>query len=508
MVRPPLSSGLVCLSLALALLPACAQGQVEDPRYTPEQIRSISAESFVDKLAPWEPGYQFSALNALIDKAKGADGEERSHVITVIAAAMLDKTRPHHQRWQCCNALGEIGDEQAVPALIGALGDDSLTSFAIESLQRFPNNAVAKAALLHPPVPRVVETLPPLAKAVEERAPSGPPQPPPGPSPPVAKPLPWPFPGSQEEQCIFNNYQQATDAYIHCGLDFIHEAGTPVLAVDSGYVATISTNYPDWITHHFFIVTPKEGGNEGWCYTHLDPRTFTFVEGDYVRQGQRLGSLVDFSVGNQPGVAHLHLHYVRFTRGASGRVQVHSLLDPLYFFDWKDTEAPVFQPLWFISEDTGQRFQPDAAGVVKVSGKVGILAAVTDGAYPGHMGNLGLPVVTLSISNGTQTMQKVVVDHRGDVGEETRVRPLYLSYQERKAFLSPDAFPRYQLMRVTRTDGDGRITTRDATECWDTTARDSKGRRAWPSGEYSVNVYAWDIAGNRAVVGAVVRVRN
>ncbi|MGD0111852.1 MAG: M23 family metallopeptidase [Armatimonadota bacterium] len=191
----------------------------------------------------------------------------------------------------------------------------------------------------------------PLAQA-DELAPTGPPQPPPGPTPPVSKPLPWPFPGGQEQQHIFNNYQQATDMYIHCGLDFIQPAGTPVTAVDSGYVAAIYTNYPDWVTHYFFVVTPQKGGNEGWCYTHLDPRTYTFKEGDFVRQGQRLGSLVDFSVGKQPGVAHLHLHYVRFTRDASGKVEVHSLLDPLYFFDWKDTVPPAFQPLRFVAAGT------------------------------------------------------------------------------------------------------------------------------------------------------------
>ena len=73
--------------------------------------------------------------------------------------------------------------------------------------------------------------------------------------------------------------------YIHCGLDFILPAGTPVTAVGEGYVAAIYTNYPDWITHHFFIVAPKKGVNRGWCYTHVDPRPFTFKGGDSIRRG-------------------------------------------------------------------------------------------------------------------------------------------------------------------------------------------------------------------------------
>jgi hypothetical protein len=161
-----------------------------------------------------------------------------------------------------------------------------------------------------------------------------------------------------------------------------------------------------------------------------------------------------------------------------------------------------------VTEDITEQFPADAAGVVTVSGRVDVLAAVTDSAYPGHMGNLGVPVVMLSISDGTHTMQKLVVDHRGDVGDETQVKPLYLSYDEKKAFFNPDSFPRYQMLRVTKTDGDGRIAPRDVNECWDTTAQDRTGKPLWPDGQYSLNVYAWDIAGNRAVVGAAVQVKN
>ena len=226
-----------------------------------------------------------------------------------------------------------------------------------------------------------------------------------------------------------------------------------------------------------------------------------------MRQGQRLGSLVDFSVGDQPGVAHLHLHYVRFSMDERGKVTVHSLLDPLYFFDWKDTQPPVLQPLRFVPDGAYEGFASGGDGVVTVWGRVDVLAAIADSAFPGHVGNLGVPVVMLSISDGTHTMQKLVLDHRGDVGNETQVKPLYLSFEEKTFFLNPDAFPRYQMLRVTKTDGDGRIEPRDAAQCWDTTARDAAGKPLWPDGPYWVNVYAWDIAGNRAATGAVVRVR-
>ncbi len=551
---------------------AAGAGEPGNLKYTPEQIRDTSAEVFLERMLHREPGYhQFAALQALTQKVKDGEALAQREMVSMVIAVMKDKSRPLYQRWQCCYVLSGSGAEQGVPDLIEVLlHDDSpiVRAVAAEALAKFPQSAAAHDALLQaagqetsprvrevlarrlgeempeapsapaaasvaeerapsvpaaasaaeeraPSVPAAaptVEARPPSvpvgASAVEERAPSGPPEPPPGPVPPVAKPLPWPFPGGQKDQRIFNNYQQPTDIYIHSGLDFIHAAGTPVVAVDSGYVAAIYTNYPDWMTHYFFIVTPERDGNEGWCYTHLDPLTFTFGEGDFVRQGQRLGTLVDFSVGDKPGVSHLHLHYVRFDRDASGKVNVHSLLDPLYFFDWEDTEPPVFQPLRFVTEDMAEQFPADAAGVVTVSGRADVLAAVTDSAYPGHMGNLGVPVVMLSISDGEHTMQKLVLDHRGDVGDERLVKPLYLSNDQKKAFLNPDSFPRYQMLRVTKTDGDGKIASRDVEECWDTTARDLRGRRLWPNGQYSVNVYAWDIAGNRGAAGAVVRVRN
>ncbi len=498
-----------------------------DAIYTPEEIRRTSMETFLEWMLHPQEGYgQFAAMNALAQKAKESDPAARERILSFVIRAMQDKSRPVYQRWQCCYVLSGSEDERVIPDLIQVLLHDEsevMRAVAVDALAQFPQNEKARNALLEAARQEtnesVRETLsrnlgqamlagPPPPAAVKERAPEGPPVPPPGPTPPVPSPLPWPFPGNQESQHIFNNYQQATDIYIHCGLDFIHPAGTPVTAVASGYVAAIFTNYPDWITHYFFIVTPEKGGNEGWCYTHLDPRTYTFREGDFVQQGQNLGSLVDFSVGNQPGVAHLHLHYVRFARDGSGEVKVHSLLDPLYFFGWNDTESPVFQPLRLVSEGTTRQFQADAAGMVTVSGRVDILAAVTDSAFPGHMGNLGVPVVMVSISDGKHTMQKLVVDHRGDVGDETQVEPLYLSYDQKKAFFNPDSFPRYQMLRVTKTDDDGKITPRDARECWDTTARDDSGEPLWPDGEYSVNVYAWDISGNRAAVGAVVQIRN
>ena len=169
---------------------------------------------------------------------------------------------------------------------------------------------------------------------------------------------------------------------------------------------------------------------------------------------------------------------------------------------------PSFQPLRFVANGTLREFKADDAGVVTVKGKVEILAAIHDEAFADQASNFGVPVVMLSISDGTHTLQKLVLDHRGDVGDATRTRPLYLTYDERKTFFDPGSFPRYQILRVTKTNGDGKISAQAENKCWDTDAKDKLGRPLWPNGRYSVNVYAWDIAGNRAVIGAKVLVNN
>ncbi|HEX2922551.1 MAG TPA: HEAT repeat domain-containing protein, partial [Chloroflexota bacterium] len=248
-------------------------GEPGSQEYTPEEIRGTSAETFLDRLQNGESGYHpFAALHALTQKAKESEASQRRSIITVVVKAMHDTQRPVNQRFQCCYVLSGCGDEQSVPELIKVLfndASDTMRGVAAEALADFPKNTAAHEALLKAArqdnSPNVREVLtrrlgqsvvesqpaadPVAASPADERSPSGPPKPPAGPKSPVAKPLSWPFPGDQQAQGIFNNYQQATDVYIHCGLDFIHAAGTPVTAVGAGYVAAIYTNYPSWKTH-------------------------------------------------------------------------------------------------------------------------------------------------------------------------------------------------------------------------------------------------------------------
>lgn len=498
--------------------------------YAKDNSTRSEAEALLAGIQRAEHGAaQFAAIDTLVRKANESDDAGRRTILSVVIATMNDKSLGVGQRWPCCYVISGCEGVQGVTDLIQVLLQDEssiMRRVAAEALGRLSETQAARDALLQSACREtdsgVRETIarylgasmpalnsspdPATSTGVEELSPSGPPQPPPGPVRPVTKPLPWPFPGDYKAQNLFNNYQTCTDQYIHCGLDLLHPAGTPVTAVASGYVAAIWTQYPD--TGDFFIVTPIQGGDTGWCYTHIDPRTFTFREGDFIKQGQQLGKLVKFSPNEKYSMDHLHLHYVSFTKGAAWHTSLRSLLDPLYFFDWKDTVAPSFLPLKFVLEGTMQEFSTDAAGVTTVKGKVDILAAVTDSAYIGQKALLGVSVVMLSISDGTHTMQKLVIDHRGDVGDVKQTKPLYISRDETNKLFGTRFDPYYQTLRVTKTDGDGIITPRDEREFWDTTARESRGRALWPDGKYSVNVYAWDIAGNRGVTGAIVQVKN
>jgi murein DD-endopeptidase MepM/ murein hydrolase activator NlpD len=337
--------------------------------------------------------------------------------------------------------------------------------------------------------------------------------PPPFKSPLKIRRLPWPFPGEMKDQNVYNNYQQPTDAYVHGGLDFMQPAGTEVRAVDGGYIAVISTNYPQWNTHYFFIVATRKGGNEGWCYVHLDRDTYTFKEGDKIVQGQLLAKVVDFS---RPGIKgnnhHLHLHYVRFQKEADGRVSVESLLDPTLFFDWEDTVPPtIAAPLHFVRKGTLDEFPKDEDGVPLVSGEVEIIAGISDTAYEGQQCNWMAPIVTLEIKGKSgKPYRKLVLDQRGPVLEKEKraAAVLYLTFKEAaewRSNLPPSGGVHFT--RVTSTDGDGVIEPSDKLQAWSTTDK-AAGRPRFPNGEYTVTVRAWDIAGNEGTRTAKVRVVN
>jgi murein DD-endopeptidase MepM/ murein hydrolase activator NlpD len=319
--------------------------------------------------------------------------------------------------------------------------------------------------------------------------------------------LPWPFPGTFREQNLFNNYQQPTDSYLHAGLDLLHEKGSEVRAVDDGWVRLIETNYPQWKTHHYFVITPTEDGDQGFVYVHVDPDSYRFSRGDRVRKGQVLGKLVDFSVGANDGVDHLHLDYVELVPGADGQLELVDLADPLLFFDAPDEVPPrIEETLRFVRDGSLAEFARDDAGVASVSGRVDVIAGLSDRGWVGQSCNWGVPVVTLEIrAEHAQPWRKLVCDLRGPVGDERASGSLFVRSKDSSGW---GASHGVHWMVLTNTDGDGRIQRDDRRYCWNTRSRTASGAARFPDGEYEVIVRAWDLAGGPAERSCKVRVRN
>ncbi len=439
---------------------------------------------------------QFMAANVLGDIGSPAAVED--------LLAALD-SRAFNVRRCAALALGKIGAEEAVSALEKLRDEDPFgyrDPESGETLYLVRDDAARALAMIAEAQETWLDDasqLPPVPKVDGPR-------------------LPWPFPGGFEKQNLFNNYQQPTDGYVHAALDLMQGAGTTVRAVEGGTVALIHTNYPDWTTHHYFIVEPEAGQGEGWCYTHVDPASYTFEVGDRVRAGQELGKVVKFSLGDRPGADHLHLNYVAFEVLPDGGTKLRPLYDPLQRFDWKDTSAPVVGPFWVQDGRSDQPLRIDEsapnvsarAATLEVQGRVQLFVGISDRPDPNTNVNWSAAAVTLEIEGkGAEPFRKLVLDHRGAIHNERNVRPLFQPYAARKAWLAGlDRSPFTQIFNVTRTDGDGQIEPTDARYAWDTAAQQPDGTARFPNGTYTITVRAWDLAGNRGESSVQVQVLN
>lgn len=437
---------------------------------------------------------------------------------------VLENPEAGMRQFMAANALGEIGAPECVPPLLDALDDPwfnvrRCAALALGEIGDLRAREPLEELAANDPFVYVdqqtgerkhlvrIDAREALLRLVKEpeRFLDDASRPPPF-TPPSGKKLAWPFAGKFRDQNLWNNYQQPTDSYVHAALDLMQDAGTEVHAVDAGRVALIATNYPDWTTHHFFIVEPEPGQGEGWCYTHVDPASYTFEVGDEVQAGDVLGSVVDFSLGENDGADHLHLHYVAFQQEGDGKVEFQSLYDPLLRFDNPDDQKPtIHTPFRLVRNRSLDEVDPDA-----VSGEVDVLVALSDNGYRGQAGNWGVPLVTIEIT-GKQAApwRKLVLDQRGPMHDARIVKPLYLSYAQRKPFVEGlPPWPGVYVLKSTNTDGDGVIEASDERQCWNTLELDENGERRFPDGKYTLTVRAWDLAGNKAEEKQVVRVKN
>lgn len=160
----------ICLTTILASLTCVVQAQQapgSDQEYTPEQINSISAQVFLERMEKPELGYhKFAALWALSRKAKEADIPTRWQILELVSNAMYDRSRSVYQRFQCCYVISDCGDDRWAPQLMPVLLHDpsnTMRSTAAEALGKFKDCAAARDALAQAAKqekdPRVIETI-------------------------------------------------------------------------------------------------------------------------------------------------------------------------------------------------------------------------------------------------------------------------------------------------------------------------------------------------------------
>ncbi len=459
-------------------------------------------------------------------------------VVPGLVALLADSTTPANLRVTICGILGEIGSKDAVPALLdatsdpffnvrrvaatalGRIGDararERLAALAASDPYAWVDPATGKRlALVREDATAALARLDgirpsPASPSTEETLMEDPTRPPPASIAAPRTKLDWPFAGGFMGQNVWNNYQTPNDVHVHSALDLIQPPGTDVRAVAGGVVRLIATNYPDWTTHHVLCIADGDGADVGWCYTHVDPTSYTAGVGDRVEPGQVIGKVVEFYVGEAKGADHLHLQYARFRAKAGGGVELESLGDPLLWFEFEDDAAPDVAAIRFVADGTIVPFASGDDGIVTVSDRVDIVTGVSDAPRSGAAGNWMVPVVALEIEGETGApYRKLVLDQRGPIPAGTAPVSLYLSTRERKELIGPEpAFPRVHWLFATNTDGDGVIESSDRDHAWDTAATDEDGNRRFPDGRYRVTIHAFDLAGNHGRRSATVVVAN
>ncbi|MGD0111851.1 MAG: hypothetical protein ABSD48_08285, partial [Armatimonadota bacterium] len=123
-----------------------------DRTYMPDQIRSTSAQTFLERMLRGEPGYHdWAPMWALSSKIKESAGAERREMLSLVVATMKDISRPVYQRWQCCYVISSAEAEEGIPDLSDVLlhGDSEIVrGVAAEALASFAGNAAAHDALV------------------------------------------------------------------------------------------------------------------------------------------------------------------------------------------------------------------------------------------------------------------------------------------------------------------------------------------------------------------------
>jgi hypothetical protein len=352
-------------------------------------------------------------------------------------------------------------------------------------------------------------------------------------APPAGK-LPWPqhdpaFSPEQYEAMlrdlyIANNFAllqagpEPSSSYLHHGIDVVLDNGTPIHAVQSGYVRSIMDS-PQAEFYKWILIEDADAPGEGWGYAHVDD--FRVKVGDHVPQGTRIAS-VRFR-----GLEHVHVDRIRRPEGGDWR-DLYSLVNeqPESYFVYDDTQPPVFfeRTFYFRNQSDGVFAPPASGGRVTVSGDVDVVVGVRDPGEHGH--SRRFPVddrqaparleYAIAPLGGTAP-RRASFDFRTlripRLRNEAPVVTTVFKFHRTviptnvpSAFESRMAF--YVVTNVPEGGRAGMVDPTDAALSWRTAERRADGTPRYPDGEYVVTVWAYDFRGNVASRSDTVRVRN
>lgn len=193
--------------------------------------------------------------------------------------------------------------------------------------------------------------------------------------------VPWPMQPFDAPHPIGNSYGEYQDyagiPYLHPGIDILASPGTPVYAVDSGWVKAVLTTAEDLHWRVAIGESPSADSCDGWLYAHLNQSSIAVSKGQFVDSGQYLGDIVFWPVAE-----FHHLHFVKIrSAGASWTADWLFVGNPLdELVNATDSDTPRFldittgRPFHFARDNTDDYF----IGGEPVSGDVDIIARSDD----------------------------------------------------------------------------------------------------------------------------------
>jgi len=299
------------------------------------------------------------------------------------------------------------------------------------------------------------------------------------------------------------------EIYLHTGVDIAVAAGTPVYAIESGYVKAVITLYGAYSSWRMAICDSANNAEcDGWMYAHVAPASFAFEVGDWVEAGDSIGAIAHWPDYPET-VQHLHFSIIRFSGDSAtwhdGFWDWEFIGNPLEYLDGiYDTDYPVIDKAWYGQPFAFCRNSSMDYFLVGTSldGDVDIISSMYD--YYNFYQWKNVPYkIEYKIEGDSSIPWTTTVCFTEEIGSYNTWMQTYktIIYQD-DYYCNTNFTPDSQVMyfNLTNSDGDGVVEASDVNESWQTTG--------FYNGDYYVYARASDYAGNITIDSMLVTVAN